>query len=81
MIHLEQQGDFGQPVQIAALVDLSGMDTENLFFYSYNKAANTYRRIVKPAYRIDKNGYLHFTTEYGGEIIISEGPLTPKGQN
>jgi len=78
VIHLEQQGAWGQPVQIAARVDLSGMDTENLCFYSYDKKANSYKRIEKPAYWIDKNGYLRFTTEYAGEIIISEGALERK---
>jgi len=54
------------------------MDTKNLYFYSYDKAANIYRRIEKPAYWIDKNRYLHFTTEYGGDIIVSDGPLERK---
>jgi len=78
VIHFDQQEDFGQPVRIAALIDLTGMDTASLHFYSYDKATNTYRRIEKPAYWIDKNGYLHFTTEYAGEIIISDGELTKK---
>jgi len=78
VIHLEQQGDFGMAVQIAALVDLTGMDTTNLHFYSYDKAANTYRRIENPAYWIDANGYLHFTTQYGGDIVISDGTLEMK---
>jgi len=50
----------------------------NLYFYSYDKKANSYKRIEKPAYWIDKNGYLRFTTEYAGEIIISEGALERK---
>ena len=78
VIHLDQKEDWGQPVQIAAKVDLSGMDTNKLYFYSYNAKTNTYRRIVKPAYWIDANGYLRFTTEYAGDIIISEGSLVKK---
>lgn len=74
-VHLDQTGDWGQPVALAARVDLSGMDVSKLMLYSYDKATNTYRRIEKPAYWIDKNGYLHFTTPYAGDIIISEGPL------
>jgi len=73
-----QTGGFGMPVDIAVKVDLAGMDTENLVFYSYDSKTNTYKRIEKPAYWIDKNGYLHFTTENGGEIIISEGSLERK---
>ena len=29
-------------------------------------------------YYIDANGYLHFITEYAGDIIISDGPLVKK---
>ena len=78
VIHLDQAGDWSQPVEIAAKVDLTGMDTTNLHFYSYDKASNSYKRIEKPTYWIDGNGYLHFTTEYAGDIIISEGMLEKK---
>ena len=78
VIHMDQSEPWGQPVQVAARVDLTGMDTNNLYFYSYEKSTNTYRRIEKPAYWIDKNGYLRFTTELAGDIIISEGPLERK---
>lgn len=78
VVSLGQQGSFGFPVEIAAKVDLTGMDTKNLVFYSYDKATNAYRRIEKPAYWIDTNGYLHFYTELAGDIIISEGPLEKK---
>lgn len=75
VVHLDYSGSFGQAVEIAARVDLTGMDTANLTFYSYDKAANSYKRIEKPAYWIDSNGYLHFTTELAGDIVVSEGGL------
>ncbi len=75
VIHLEQQTPWGVPVEIAAKVDLTGMNTAKLFFYSYDKAKNEYLPIYQPNYWIDKNGYLHFTTKLAGDIIISEGPL------
>ena len=55
---------------------------KNLYFYSYDAATNTYRRIEKSSYWIDANGYMHFATEYAGDIIISskgalERKLTP----
>ena len=75
---MDQTAPWGQPVQIAARIDLTGMDSKKLYFYSYDKKANTYRRIEKPAYWIDKNGYLYFETELAGDIIISEGPLDKK---
>ena len=78
VIYLDQRTDWGQSVNIAARVDLTGMDTKKLYFYSYDKTANSYRRIEKPAYWIDTNGYLRFTTEYAGDIIVSEGALERK---
>ena len=74
-IHLDQTGAWGQTVELAARVDLAGMDVTKLMIYSYDKATNTYRRIENPAYWVDKNGYLHFTTPYAGDIVISEGAL------
>jgi mRNA-degrading endonuclease HigB of HigAB toxin-antitoxin module len=78
VLHLDQTADWGQPVDLAAKVDLTDMDTENLCFYSYDKAGNSYRLIEKSNYWIDAKGYVHFTTEFAGDIIISEGPLTEK---
>lgn len=78
VIHLAHTGSFGLPVEIAAKADLDGMDTANLFFYSYDNESNGYRLIEKPAYWIDRNGYLHFTTELAGDIIISDGKLEQK---
>ena len=78
VIHLKQQADWGQPVEVAAKLGLTGMDTANLFFYSYEKAANTYRCIENPAYWIDTNRYLYFTAEYAGDIIVSEWALERK---
>jgi len=77
-VSFAQQGDFSQSVEITAKVDLTGKDTSNLYFYSYDKATNTYRRIENPACWIDKNGYLRFTTKLAGDVIISEGPLERK---
>ncbi len=77
-VSFEQQGSIGAMLEIAAKVDLTGMDVTKLVFYSYDKAANVYRRIENPAYWIDKNGYLHFTTQFAGDIIISEGALALK---
>jgi hypothetical protein len=75
VIHFDQAGKWEQPIRVAARVDLEAWDTKRLYFYYYDKQANAYTRIVDPAYWIDSNGYLHFKTEYAGDIIISEGPL------
>lgn len=78
VIHFDQQTDWESSVEIAAKVNLNGIDTARLNFYSYDKKANHYKRIVNPEYRIDTNGYLHFVTPYAGDIIISEGELAKK---
>ncbi len=77
-VALGQQGGFGMPVDIAAKLD-PALNTTNLIFYNYDPATNTYRQIAAPAYWVDVNGYVHFTTDQGGRIIISDGPLTRLG--
>jgi hypothetical protein len=70
-----QQGSFGQSVTIATKV-ADGLNTDNLYFYSYNRETNTFNRIPTANPRMDANGYVHFTTELAGAIIISDGALT-----
>jgi hypothetical protein len=57
---------------------VASLKTNNLYFYSYDKATNIYKRILPGEYRIDANGYVHFTTTQAGDIIISDGPLAKK---
>ena len=75
VVHLEHAGGFGQAVEVAALVDLAGMDTAKLVLYSYDKASNSYKQIENSNALVDKNGYLHFTTGLAGDIVISEGSI------
>ncbi|MDL2233606.1 hypothetical protein LJC63_08545, partial [Ruminococcaceae bacterium OttesenSCG-928-L11] len=78
VIHFEQRGSWGQPVTAIAKVDLTGMNSKNLYFYHYDKATKKYSLIENPAYTVDKSGYVHFTTPMAGDIIISDGKLTKK---
>ena len=78
VIHLDQVEEWGQTVSIAAKVNLTGMDTENLHFYSYNKTTNTYAPIAKSNYHIDAHGYLHFETNLAGDIFVTDSPLKAK---
>lgn len=75
ILHLEQSGSWGTAVEIAAKIDISGTDVENLVFYSYDIQTNTCRQIVSPNAWADKNGYLRFTSSYAGDIVISDGAL------
>jgi len=76
VVYLAHEGSYGMTVSIAARLNTSEMDRKNLYFYCYDKRKNSYMRIANPNYYVDKNGYLHFNTIYGGFIIVSEGPLT-----
>lgn len=70
----DQKGSFGTQMKMAAKVDLSKMDTKNLQFYSYDRATGKIVEI-KTEYRIDSNGFVHFSTPVGGNIIITDNPL------
>jgi hypothetical protein len=78
-VSLHQLPEWGQPVQIAARVNFTGMDTQKLSFYSYDTAANRYYGI-ETQYAIDENGYVHFTSPLAGNIVISDGLLAKKGE-
>ncbi|MCL2589066.1 MAG: InlB B-repeat-containing protein, partial [Oscillospiraceae bacterium] len=75
VVQFDHAGAFGQSVRAAARVDLTGMDAENLRFYNYDRAANTFRPIAAPNYRVDANGFLWFSVEQGGAVVISDGAL------
>jgi hypothetical protein len=75
VIVFDQSGSFGMTVQVSAKADLAGLSTESLYLYAYDNSIPGYRRIGEN-YRIDANGYLHFTTNLGGDIVISNGPLS-----
>jgi hypothetical protein len=76
-VHFEMEGIWGQPVQIAVKLNPE-MDSNTLYFYTYDKKTNRYTRLPRPNYWVDRNGYVHFTTEIADDIIISEGELDKK---
>lgn len=78
VVSFDQDGTFGMPVHVAAKTDISKLNKQNLYFYSYNRAQNMYYRISKPSAWVDDAGYLRFNTTLAGDIIISDGPLTLK---
>ena len=77
VISFGQLGSFGMDVQIAAAVPVpAGFDLTNLRFYSYNRTENTFRNFTPSGVRVDRNGFLHFTTSTAGYVIIATSPLT-----
>ena len=79
VICLSQNGAYGTEVEIMANVDLDGMNTDNLYFYHYDRETGAYNRMDDPDYSIDRDGFLHFYTEDGGDIIVTDSPLTDNG--
>lgn len=77
-VNLGQKGPYGMDVRIAVKVDLSKLNTENLNFFAYDRESNTYVKLTEPKYQIDANGYLHFDTSVGGDVIITDQALTAK---
>lgn len=77
VVSLTQQEEFGMPVEIILKLD-KALNSDSLYFYSFNKTTNTYKEIKVASYRVDKNGYVHFTTTFAGDIVITDSPLKLK---
>lgn len=78
VIRFTQPGGWGMPVEISYKLPVDA-ENDNLIFYSYDKASNTYKKLSpQPEYRIDANGYVVFATELSGDLIINNGPLDRK---
>mgnify|MGYP007049771543 CR=1 FL=1 len=72
VVSLAYQGDFAKPVEVAAKLNLSGFDSQGLFFYAYHPQANTYREISSPQHWVDSKGFLHFYTPWGGDLLVTD---------
>ena len=76
-VKMAQKGEFGFTVEAAVKVDLKNFKKNNLKFYSYNAATNTYKEI-ETKYTIDAKGLVHFNTTVGNYIIITDAPIASK---
>ena len=77
VVKMAQKGEFGFTVEAAVKVDLKNFNKNNLKFYSYNAATNTYKEI-ETKYTIDAKGLVHFNTTVGNYIIITDAPIASK---
>jgi hypothetical protein len=75
VISLAHSGSYGMTVYISAKLSLSGFDTSDLNFYSYNPSTNKYQQLSGTNYKVDRNGYLQFQTTMGNMIVVSDGDL------
>jgi len=75
VITFGQDGGFGQEVEVMAKVDLEGMTSKNLRFYSYDSGTGSLTVLDITEYKVNKSGYVRFPVTHGGEIVISIGAL------
>gem|GEM_PF-4231803 len=78
VLEFAQKGSFPMPVDIAAKVNLAGLNSGSLYFYAYDSGANTYMLLPNLKYSIDKQGYLRFTTDRAGYLVVTDKPLFAK---
>ncbi|MCL2356397.1 MAG: hypothetical protein FWC70_04435 [Defluviitaleaceae bacterium] len=82
VVTLGHNGTFGSTssgqnfVQVAAMPDLSDLNATNpLRFYIFDARLGAYV-LLQTEYRLDDNGFLHFLTPLGGNIIITDMPMS-----
>ena len=73
-----QKGDF--PVEVTASIkmtkkELSQYQDGYVYLYNYNPKTNTYKYMGKVEAKLDKEGFLKFTTTRGNVMILSDRPL------
>lgn len=78
VVSFEQKGQFGMNISAAVKVDLTDLNTKALKFYSYDTQKNVYKEIKNTNFFIDGNGYLHFNTNVGNSIVITDSTLQSK---
>ena len=65
-------------LRVAVKLDLSDIDTDNLYFYAYRSSTNSYYKIKAPSYKIDDHSYLYFNMPMERTVVISDKPLKSK---
>jgi len=65
-------------VRIVARVNIEDVDARNIHLYYYDRENNRVNRLNAPDMTVDRNEFIRFNTIFGGDIVISEGPLTKR---
>ncbi|MDR1754816.1 MAG: hypothetical protein LBR74_07930 [Eubacterium sp.] len=76
VIQFENTGKFNQTAKVAFKPAVT-IKAQNVRIYSFDAKAGKLKGI-KTSVRFDKNGYLHFNTAVGGQLVISDGALKKK---
>jgi len=75
VIRAAHSGSYGMKVDFAVKTGSHLSNATNLFLYSYNPKTAQYQLIQNPKISFDSNGFLHFTSSIGNDLIVSDGPL------
>ena len=73
-----QDMDFEADIEAAVKVDISKFSGDTLYIYNYNVFENHYQLIDRIASDLDDDGFLHFITQKGNAVIITDRPLKLK---
>ncbi len=76
VIRLAETGSIGATVSLAVKADLSGLNTSSLYAYLYNPTTNKYAFHSNPT--VDSAGYVRLNLTSGGDIVLTDKPLTSK---
>jgi len=74
VVVLVEQTQFPAPVEIS--VRAGALSGGNLHFYSYDAPGNFFVPLSVTNARRDAESLVYFTTDTGGYIVVSDGPLT-----
>lgn len=76
VIQLAQSGALPATARVAAKpADLKGLDTDSLLFYTYNPSTKKVKLLENTNYKVDKSGFVHFDTNRGDYIIVTDAKL------
>jgi len=75
IIKASQKGSYGMPVNYAVKIGTDLANARQLMLYSYDPVTNRAMTINNSNIWLDRNGFVHFTTSLGDDLVIADGPL------
>ncbi|MCL2035144.1 MAG: hypothetical protein FWG94_10505 [Oscillospiraceae bacterium] len=75
VIKAMQKGSYGMPVNYAVKIGTDLANARQLMLYSYDPVTNRAMTINNSNIWLDRNGYVHFTTNLGDDLVIADGAL------
>jgi len=75
IIKASQKGSYGMSVNYAVKIGTDLANSRQLKLYSYDPGTNRYQEIRNSNIWLDRNGFVHFTTHLGDDLVISDGAL------